>query len=1294
MDFNSNLNNLFQNYQQQQKYAKKKFDANKDGKINNKDKTYLANKETNLLKKSNIFDFNNDGVTDINDLFIISSERGIDFNNDGEYSDLEKAFLSDYKTKISNKIVENIVNKKLTLNDLLEFDDKLVQNMSYSDRTFWKAQITSMENKIFENIKKIYDLTGDKKINMNDLKEFWKSSYTLMNSSTKLSNGKTLKDMVSQIEKEIIKQVKRSNKNITDAKIKTAKNNAVKELKAYDGMYKAEAEAKAKTEAEEKARLEAEEKARLEAEEKARLEAEEAEKFKFKLDNGILFNNGEKYSGLVQKDVTSTGFAPIYKVKETYTITNSDGTKSEVVRTYDSREKVNSSETLLYENGRVATGETYVKETDTYYKNGKILSGYTNDGKICKDGKALNGYYSVTEYNDGSVNFVQKQNFDGLSLYVNGEIYNGEVEISTNGAYIPQLTIKVKDENGNVISQSSNLYSASISFPKNSTGNYQIANGKIADNVYVEKDGKQLMFVKGQIADKITVKIDGKDLMFVDGQIADNGVQVGDRFYYGGIGYDAEGFDAEGYNKDGYNKDGFNKLGFDKDGYNVQGFDKDGYDKDGYNAQGLNAQVLHKDGFDEKTQTMWVNHQKLTGFADDGKLYLNGKAATGFYSPTNEDNTEFVSDFTGGKLYINGELFSGDATIHSKPASYDSSWISIEKDGKKVIEFSYNEDLGNSAAYPGTFENGKFYLLNGYGLDGYDRDGFNRKGFDKDGFNRRGLNNLGFDKAGNDVMGNLRSALTDIENFSSDGWYGKVLMEDDKAILEQYKKALEETITSDKTAEELTKLTEEWNQTKAEMEPHLQEANGIMTDAQRTAKSQEIKSKANEAITSANSLLSEYAKDITAQDKAALNTQIQNLTVAINSNRNMNELERLTNALLGTITDVTERAKPTHDMRLESEAKAEADATIERLKEQSSTHTDRRQKDKDGNLLNGLVGDTYYNNGIPGFGVDENGNEYDFYGKIRNVSYADNTPVEPEEVTYTKVKSEYSGFGDVENMTFRNVTVPNNLIDSGYMTETDYVLFDSKKINIEGIETEKTWEFIAIDGSYTKTIMQYLDNLGNVVQTIIEDNYYQKDFVTESQTSVFDGNGNCVGRYLTAQEVSEDGETLRTRSMEDIDGTGINITEIENTSVPMAFRVVTNVDPNKEYEAKMNLASSLSEIANIHFTTNIDMSSDFGSASYVNIITNIIRPIVDDILIYDSSSGPTNLKYDVNNNIVEFDNLSVHYELKYDTNNNLAKIIYKTAGIFGNGEIYLLRGEDGYVNGIECECSVNNKKII
>ena len=51
-NFNSDMNNLFKNYQQMQQYNKKAFDVNGDGKINSTDKAQLTNTEKNLLKNN------------------------------------------------------------------------------------------------------------------------------------------------------------------------------------------------------------------------------------------------------------------------------------------------------------------------------------------------------------------------------------------------------------------------------------------------------------------------------------------------------------------------------------------------------------------------------------------------------------------------------------------------------------------------------------------------------------------------------------------------------------------------------------------------------------------------------------------------------------------------------------------------------------------------------------------------------------------------------------------------------------------------------------------------------------------------------------------------------------------------------------------------------------------------------------------------------------------------------------------------------------------------------------------
>lgn len=96
-DINSNLNNLFKNYQQQQNYKKKAFDVNGDGKINSKDKNELSKTEKNLLKDKTLFDFNGDGKftqADV-DMFV----KG-DFNGDGVQSADELNFISTYEKEL------------------------------------------------------------------------------------------------------------------------------------------------------------------------------------------------------------------------------------------------------------------------------------------------------------------------------------------------------------------------------------------------------------------------------------------------------------------------------------------------------------------------------------------------------------------------------------------------------------------------------------------------------------------------------------------------------------------------------------------------------------------------------------------------------------------------------------------------------------------------------------------------------------------------------------------------------------------------------------------------------------------------------------------------------------------------------------------------------------------------------------------------------------------------------------------------------------------------------------------
>lgn len=112
-NFNSDLNNLFSNWQKQQKYNQytkastkdKKdislwgdIDLNKDGKITSADKTKMTNEATTLKKNKNLFDVNGDGFfnqADI-DMFV----KG-DVNGDGEITQEELNFVSAYKKDLT-----------------------------------------------------------------------------------------------------------------------------------------------------------------------------------------------------------------------------------------------------------------------------------------------------------------------------------------------------------------------------------------------------------------------------------------------------------------------------------------------------------------------------------------------------------------------------------------------------------------------------------------------------------------------------------------------------------------------------------------------------------------------------------------------------------------------------------------------------------------------------------------------------------------------------------------------------------------------------------------------------------------------------------------------------------------------------------------------------------------------------------------------------------------------------------------------------------------------------------------
>ena len=114
-DFNSDLNKLFKNYQQQQQYTKylkasskdkkdaslwKDIDLNNDGKINSKDKSQMTKEATALKKNKNLFDVNGDGKFTQDDIDLFT--KG-DVNGDGEITKEELNFVAAFKKDMAKE---------------------------------------------------------------------------------------------------------------------------------------------------------------------------------------------------------------------------------------------------------------------------------------------------------------------------------------------------------------------------------------------------------------------------------------------------------------------------------------------------------------------------------------------------------------------------------------------------------------------------------------------------------------------------------------------------------------------------------------------------------------------------------------------------------------------------------------------------------------------------------------------------------------------------------------------------------------------------------------------------------------------------------------------------------------------------------------------------------------------------------------------------------------------------------------------------------------------------------------
>ena len=240
MEFSSNLNNLFKNFQSQQQYAKNKFDVNNDGKIDNKDKTALTNEEKSLLKSENLFDFNNDGKVDTQDMFFVS--QGLEIDGIDEIDEFEKAFLQKFKNNITNGILNTLKNNKdLSLDDLLNFENE-ISKMSSEDKTFWKSEIKKFEDQIIKNLQAKKDITPEEIYAFFDLVKGKDMDSTLLGNNTtwqktlttiltkmgttNLSKNMTTDDLVEFEEKIETIKTEIENMNFSNAKTSAANKTA------------------------------------------------------------------------------------------------------------------------------------------------------------------------------------------------------------------------------------------------------------------------------------------------------------------------------------------------------------------------------------------------------------------------------------------------------------------------------------------------------------------------------------------------------------------------------------------------------------------------------------------------------------------------------------------------------------------------------------------------------------------------------------------------------------------------------------------------------------------------------------------------------------------------------------------------------------------------------------------------------------------------------------------------------------------------------------------------------------
>ncbi len=184
----------------------KAADVNGDGVVDSKDKKLIDKSVSALNKDKKLFDINGDGKITIEDLAKFGQDKdgkaieGFDFDKDGKISDYEKKFMADQKAELQDSILEDLKDRKnkLTFSDFAIFEEQKA-TMTEAEKANLAEYEKALMNYVGKNTN--FDINKDGKENINDYADF-----------LKLTNGKfdnasqEVKDFIEKYKKRIATQ--------------------------------------------------------------------------------------------------------------------------------------------------------------------------------------------------------------------------------------------------------------------------------------------------------------------------------------------------------------------------------------------------------------------------------------------------------------------------------------------------------------------------------------------------------------------------------------------------------------------------------------------------------------------------------------------------------------------------------------------------------------------------------------------------------------------------------------------------------------------------------------------------------------------------------------------------------------------------------------------------------------------------------------------------------------------------------------------------------------------------------